>query len=158
MIFENFIYLCSSLQKWNGRHFETSTFKSLGLRVQLGHVPGEVCPNPEPCYDDDFTIIDTDAIHAIGLDFCACGISAQSRTVQLLRAQYFPATVVNPKSAATFRSLEVFELLSYESKASAFEFYQALARLTDNTGIDPPKVSVFFGLLHTLIPTTGPLP
>ncbi|KAG6885483.1 hypothetical protein C0992_005120, partial [Termitomyces sp. T32_za158] len=42
-------------------------------------------------------------------------------------------------TAATFRTLKTFELLSYESKVSAFQYYNALARLTDNTGLDAPK-------------------
>jgi hypothetical protein len=81
-------------------------------------------------------------IHTVNLDFCACGASLQSKTVQLLRSRLFPATVDNPRTAVTFRAMELFELLSYVSKVSAFEFYQSLSRLTDNTGINVPKVSL----------------
>ena len=35
--------------------------------------------------------------------------------------------MVNPKTAATFRVLELFELLQYESKLSTYEFYQKVA-------------------------------
>ncbi|KAG6914117.1 hypothetical protein DXG01_002336 [Tephrocybe rancida] len=65
--------------------------------------------------------------------------SIQSHTAQLLRARLFPATVINPKTAATFSLLKTFELLSYKSKVSAFQFYHTLSRLTDNTGLNPPK-------------------
>lgn len=60
--------------------------------------------------------------------------------MQLLQARLFPATVTNPQSAATFRVLEAFELLSYTSKVSGFEFYTSLERLTDNTGMSLPQV------------------
>lgn len=114
--------------------------KALGLRLQLGHPPGAKCVNPVSCPGDEFVIIDTNGVHEIGLNFCACGFSSQSRTVQLLRSRLYPATVQNPKTAATFRVLECFELLSYVSKVSVFEYYQSLARLTDNTGMFTPKV------------------
>ncbi|KIM37573.1 hypothetical protein M413DRAFT_56267, partial [Hebeloma cylindrosporum] len=127
------------IQEWNGVYFETSSLKKLGLRVQLGHRFGERCFNSERCTNDDFVIIDIHGIHEVGIDFCGCGKSDQRHTVQLLRANLFPATVKQPKTAATTRVLELFELLSYESKASAFEFYNTLSRLTDNTGISPPK-------------------
>ncbi|TFK78062.1 hypothetical protein K466DRAFT_446088, partial [Polyporus arcularius HHB13444] len=52
---------------------------------------------------------------------------------------WFPATSVNPKTAATFGLLEMFHTLSGQSKLSAFEYYAALARRTDNTGTCPPK-------------------
>ncbi|KAL6303051.1 hypothetical protein BKA93DRAFT_818202 [Sparassis latifolia] len=50
-----------------------------------------------------------------------------------------PATSVDPKTAATFRLLETFHLISAQSKISGYEFYTALARRTDNTGVNPPK-------------------
>ncbi|KAF8062351.1 hypothetical protein FPV67DRAFT_1563697 [Lyophyllum atratum] len=127
------------IRKWNGVFFVKQTLKELGLRVQLGHARGARCANPQPCAGDDFTVIDTHSIHAIGLDFCGCGESNQLHTVQLLRHRLYPATTLYPKTATTFRALEVFELLSYVSKVSVFEYYQALARLTDNTGTDPPN-------------------
>jgi CxC2 like cysteine cluster associated with KDZ transposases len=40
-----------------------------------------------------------------------------------------------------FHTLETFELLSYVSKVSPFEYYQVLSRLTDNTGFNVPNVS-----------------
>jgi hypothetical protein len=102
--------------------------------------------------------VDNSGIHEVALDFCGCG-TMQTHVKQLLRARLFPATVTDPKTAATFRVLEQFHLLSFESKASAFEFYQALARLSDNVGIDPPKVSSLFCYLmvHTYSFIAGPL-
>ncbi|KAF8190101.1 hypothetical protein BJ912DRAFT_850370 [Pholiota molesta] len=127
------------IQKWNGQHFEKTSLKTLGLRIQLGHKRGQQCLRPEQSRGDDFVIVDTNAIHTVALDFCGCGNITQQHTVQLLCARLFPATITNPKSAATFRSLEYLELLSYESKLSVFEFYQTISRCTDNTGTAPPK-------------------
>lgn len=140
------------LQRWNGTYFERITLKTLGLRIQLGHQIGDTCCNPHRAFNDDFVIIDTTGIHEVALDFCACG-TMQTHVKQLLRARLFPATITDPKTAATFGVLEQYHLLSFESKASAYEFYQGLARLSDNTGINPPKVfnlrSVYLFLQRT---------
>ncbi|KAG1884716.1 hypothetical protein F4604DRAFT_1878684 [Suillus subluteus] len=77
-------------------------------------------------------------VHNVVLCFCECQ-TAQSRTTQLLRMHWFPATTLEPKTAATFRLLHNFHILSFESKASTFEYWQMLARLTNNTGLNPPK-------------------
>ncbi|KAJ2921594.1 hypothetical protein H1R20_g15500, partial [Candolleomyces eurysporus] len=124
---------------WNGAHFVQSSLKSLGLRIQLGHLPEERCPRPNTTWGDDFVIIDIDQIHAVGLDYCGYGQTSNGQVEQLLQRRLYPATVVNPKTAATFRVLELFELLQYESKLSTYEFYQTISRLTDNTGLHAPK-------------------
>ncbi|KAJ2919067.1 hypothetical protein MD484_g1365, partial [Candolleomyces efflorescens] len=105
------------IELWNGSHFVKSSLKSLGIRIQLGHPAGE----------------------SVGLDYCGCGRTSTGQVEQLLERRLYPATVVNPKTAATFRVLELFELLQYESKLSTYEFYQTISRLTDNTGLDTPK-------------------
>ncbi|KAH7919292.1 hypothetical protein BV22DRAFT_1108120 [Leucogyrophana mollusca] len=116
--------------------FEQITLKGLGLRVQLGHETGEHCMSPKAAPADDFVVIDCHGIHEIALDFCGCP-SAQKRTTQLLRARLFPATVREPRTAATFPVLEQFHLLSFESKVSEYEFYHSLAQRMDNTGLTP---------------------
>lgn len=127
-----------TLQEWNGQFYEKVTLKSLGLRIQLGHPIGEACSNPRTT--ETFVVLDANGIHEVGLDFCNCA-QAQERIVQLLRFRLFPATVSEPNTAATFRMLKRFQLLSFMSKISAFEFYQTLVRLTDNTGTLTPPVS-----------------
>ncbi|KAF9001224.1 hypothetical protein BDZ89DRAFT_1096061 [Hymenopellis radicata] len=104
------------LQFWTGQFFWKTTLAELGLR---------------------FTVIDLDGIYRINLDYCNCH-TAQPRDVQLLRRRLYPATSVSPETCATFRCLEVFQIMTFMSKISAYEFYWALSRLTDNTGTNPP--------------------
>lgn len=132
------------LQWWNGRHFTQTPLKDLGLRLQLGHPPGEVCPLPHQAWGDDFVIVDVDAVHTLGVDYCHCGATSKSEVDQLLERRLYPATVENPKTAATFRVLEVFEIMQYESKVSPFELWKAISRLTDNTGLRTVRVRAFF--------------
>ncbi|KAJ7691221.1 hypothetical protein B0H14DRAFT_3532032 [Mycena olivaceomarginata] len=88
----------------------------------------------------DLGLLDLYGVHEVGLDYCGCGRGGHT-TVQLLRAQLWPATTTNPKTAATFAVLRHYQLLSFESKCSALEFYQSLARQTDNLGLKKRKKS-----------------
>ncbi|KAJ7044257.1 hypothetical protein C8F04DRAFT_1250200 [Mycena alexandri] len=126
------------IEIWNGQCFERRSLKSLGLRIQLGHPWGQVCPNPSRAPGDDFVVVNTHTIDEVGLDFCGCG-TAQPHRIQLLRMGLYPATGSYPRSAATFAALRRFDFLSLESKCSAYEFYNSLARETDNTGIGPER-------------------
>ncbi|KAK6985134.1 hypothetical protein R3P38DRAFT_2805865 [Favolaschia claudopus] len=106
-------------------------------RIELGHgkrvQSKNRCVNPIPAFDNDFVVVDTYAIHEVNLDFCGCE-TAQPHDIQLLRARWYPSTSTNPRSAATFAVLRRFHLLTLESKGSVSEFYNSIARETDNTG------------------------
>ncbi|KAJ6605142.1 hypothetical protein B0H10DRAFT_1820825 [Mycena sp. CBHHK59/15] len=129
------------IEKWNGVFFEPWSLKALDVRIQLGHPPGEKCANPVKAPGDDFVIVNSHTIDEVGLDYCDCG-SAKLRPIQLLRMRLYPATGTNPRSAATFACLDRFDHLSLDSKCSAYEFYNSLARETNNTGLEPSRVSM----------------
>jgi hypothetical protein len=115
----------------------------LGLRIQLGHWRGhDICPVPTPCAGDDFVIVDNGGVHEVGLDFCGCGLGGLP-TTQLLHASLWAATTTSPRTAATFAVLRRFQLLSFESKCGAYEFYQSLARESDNIRYKKSKVRLF---------------
>ncbi|KIK80550.1 hypothetical protein PAXRUDRAFT_15722 [Paxillus rubicundulus Ve08.2h10] len=48
-------------------------------------------------------------------------------------------SVDDPHTAATFHVLELFHLLSFKLKVSAYDFYHTLKRRTDNTGLSKPR-------------------
>ncbi|KAF8194573.1 hypothetical protein BJ912DRAFT_1030927 [Pholiota molesta] len=121
-----------------GKFFTKISLASLGYRYQLGHAIGGTCPNPEPAYAGKFTVLDINGIHDVNLDFCGC-VTQQLHYLQILRFGWFPATVGIPRTAVTFRLLKFFQMLSFESKSTAFEFHQTLQRLSDNTGTVPIK-------------------
>ncbi|KAJ7500537.1 hypothetical protein B0H11DRAFT_2225527 [Mycena galericulata] len=124
------------VQYWNGEHFEEKPLIDLGLRIQLGHWVGRSnrCNLPEPAPGKAFVIVGDHGVHRVALDFCGCG-SGGSHTNQLLRARLYPATVVHPRTAATFDELDHFQLMNFETKCSAYEYYHGLARVADNTGL-----------------------
>ena len=112
----------------------------MGLCIQLGHEVGDPCINPITGMDDDFVVLDVTGIHEVGLNFCNC-TKADNHTKQLLRVKWFPTTVQEPKTVATFNCLRFFHLLTFKSKSSVFEFHNTLSRLTDNSGIHNVPVS-----------------
>ncbi|OJA10033.1 hypothetical protein AZE42_13663, partial [Rhizopogon vesiculosus] len=45
------------MEYWDGTYFNMITLKSMGIRLQLGHVGSVQCGNPIPAFNDDFVII-----------------------------------------------------------------------------------------------------
>ncbi|KAJ6548378.1 hypothetical protein B0H19DRAFT_188597 [Mycena capillaripes] len=129
------------VEKWTDGMFERTTLKTLGLRIQLGHglpgskLPARKCGSPKKAREDDFVIIDTNGIHEVGLDFCNCA-KAQPHDIQLLRARLYPASGTDPRTAATFRVLRRYHLMTLQSKCSGLDFYNTCARETNNSGTE----------------------
>ncbi|KAL0574972.1 hypothetical protein V5O48_006988 [Marasmius crinis-equi] len=124
------------IERWNGSFFERQTLGSIGLTIQLGHPPGEVCSSPRPARSK-FVIVDVDSIQDVNLSFCMC---RRSSTVgdswqQLIRARLYPGTVDTPATAFTFRCLTAFHNFTLQGKMSAYDFYHGLEMLTDAVGL-----------------------
>ena len=137
-----------SEQKWNDVYFEKVSLKSIGLRVQLGHINSS-CILPVPGHQD-FIVLHTNSLHYVAVDFCGCNEWIPHRQ-QLLRCEWFPATVYQPQTCATFRLLELFHVITLTGKLSAHEFYKSLEHLTDNLDINIPKVDVPSNLVFRML-------
>jgi CxC2 like cysteine cluster associated with KDZ transposases len=123
---------------WNGKFFQRSTLRDLGLRVQLGHAFGHSCPT-RLAANATFRVIHSNGIHHVAVDQCRCNETLLYK--QLLRIGWWPATPIDPRSAATFEVLRHFQLLNLQGKVTAYSFYRALEYQTDNIGLSPPPVS-----------------
>ncbi|KAK0493265.1 hypothetical protein EDD18DRAFT_1310625 [Armillaria luteobubalina] len=123
------------IEEWTGSYFTKITLGALGLVIQLGHQLGDTCSLPTVV--KSFVIIDVDGIFMVQMGFCDC-MQATERHRQLLQSCLWPATTIYPQTAATFRILHLFQVLSFMSKISIYEFYHTLARLADNMGMHPP--------------------
>ncbi|KAL1743894.1 hypothetical protein HDZ31DRAFT_83073 [Schizophyllum fasciatum] len=113
--------------------FRRTSLKNVGQVVQLGHPPCEYCLQPVRSHAD-FTVINTSGIHIVSVLFCGCGRGAPSHRQQLMQNGWWPASIKNPQTCATFACLRLFHKLNACSKTSVHEFCRALERLTDNTG------------------------
>ena len=122
------------VHRWNGEYFVKLDMSALGHVITLGH-GGRPCPSVK--YQDsshlsDFTLVDANGIHQTSIAFCKCPAKGD-HIDQLLDAQIFPATVDRPATGFTFTLLVLFHLTCLHSKKSAYDFIEALRRLTDNT-------------------------
>ncbi|KDR81126.1 hypothetical protein GALMADRAFT_61075 [Galerina marginata CBS 339.88] len=129
-------YLMYSIQRWTGSHFIKTTLKTLGLKVQLNH--GSLfCPNPVPCHAS-LLVLHTNGIHEVDIRYCGCD-RAIPQHLQLLRRRLYPASQITVKTCASFELLEHLHMLALTTKASTYDFYRALEKSTNNTGMNVPK-------------------
>ncbi|KDQ30010.1 hypothetical protein PLEOSDRAFT_1037626, partial [Pleurotus ostreatus PC15] len=136
------------LERWNSKFFDHCSLQSLGFRLQLCHPFGDKCIRPTPSFGDVFTVITSHGLVPVSVDYCGC-TSAVSRDLQLLRFGLFPATTTDPRTAATFEVLRLFQILTFGSKVSGYEFYQSLVRLTNNLGGSvPDRYSAFMRMVR----------
>ncbi|KAJ7739793.1 hypothetical protein DFH07DRAFT_778617 [Mycena maculata] len=124
------------IEKWTGESFQRITLKSMGLRVQLGHSPFKKCSAPIAAHQE-FMVINWNGLHEVAVDYCGCSNAhrAGSRHQQLLRLSWYPSTHAEPQTAATFRVLELFHILTLQGKVTTYDFYSGLEKMTDNTGM-----------------------
>ncbi|KAF8131350.1 hypothetical protein K438DRAFT_1642889, partial [Mycena galopus ATCC 62051] len=102
------------IERWNGRWFESSSLKRLGLHVQLRHPPHERCSEPLALHAG-FVVLHTNGIHEVAIDSCDCEhcVWARRPEEQLLRAGWFPATDDRPRTCATTEVLDNFIAQTY---------------------------------------------
>ncbi|KAJ7027466.1 hypothetical protein C8F04DRAFT_965213 [Mycena alexandri] len=124
------------IEKWSEGFFKTMTLDELGLRIQLGHVPGSYCPKATSAHKD-FVIMDTLGIRTVKLNFCGCDSTVTHRQ-QLMRACLWPATSLDPQTCATFNAIRLFEVQNCLGKISAYDFVRSLELLSNNDGLTPP--------------------
>jgi hypothetical protein len=60
---------------------------------------------------------------------------------QLMRCRLWPATTLQPRTAATFDVLRLFEKLNAFGHTNATDFYRGIAHLTDAKCQQPVAVS-----------------
>lgn len=109
----------------------------MGLRVQLNH-SSFYCENPIPCHSA-MLVIHVNGIHNIAIQYCGCS-KAIPQHLQLLRRGLYPASQLLVKTCASFQVLDLLHKLALTTKSSTYDFYRALEKLTNNTGIDVPKL------------------
>ncbi|KAG6807422.1 hypothetical protein H0H92_007606, partial [Tricholoma furcatifolium] len=121
------------IQHWNDEHFHRTTFADLNVRIQIGH-GGQSCGAPRAAHKD-FVVIHTNGIHPMLVDFCGCNPHYEDYQ-QLLDIAWFPATPKAPRTCATYSVLRQFHTLNLQGQVTGFDFYRALGRLTDGTGLN----------------------
>ncbi|KAJ7070279.1 hypothetical protein B0H15DRAFT_793705 [Mycena belliarum] len=123
------------IEEWDGEFFRPVSLKDLGLVVQLGHPPGYNCGTAVDGHKN-FCVIDVTGVHTVKVRFCKCDARVENRQ-QLMRVQWWPASVKQPQTCATFAVIRLFRLLNCQGKVSAHDFVRSLELLTNNDGLTP---------------------
>ena len=95
-------------------------------------------------------VIHTNGFHPVTLLFCGCTqlSRAGDRVEQLMHAELYPASLTDPTTFCTIRVLEYFHVLTLQSKITAYDFYMALQKTSDVTGLRKQYVSVLLLVLY----------
>jgi hypothetical protein len=78
-------------------------------------------------------------VHNVDLNFCNCDSKIERRQ-QLMRVCWWPATVRDPKTCATFAVVRLFQFLNCLGKVSTHDFLHSLELLSNNDGLNPVAV------------------
>ena len=135
-------------QRWNGQYFSSDLLGALGLVMQLGrHLLGTICLHPSRRHQ--FTIFNLTGVHQVIIRYCECtpgDITYRRR--QLLKMQWFPATLVRPHTTFSFCLLNFFHQLQSQNKTNLYDFYNAILHLSNSAGLSPTIVSILCSSLH----------
>ncbi|KAJ7035417.1 hypothetical protein C8F04DRAFT_955058, partial [Mycena alexandri] len=125
------------LEEWQGQFWQKVTLKSIGLVYHVGH-GGRQCRTPA-AQTYSMLVVDTSGIHDVKFQYCGCSVGRQMSNIGLLmRNGWYPASLTDPSTCATFKVLDLFRLLNVIGNVNAHDFMTALERLTDalaSTGI-----------------------
>ncbi|KAG6809044.1 hypothetical protein H0H92_001819, partial [Tricholoma furcatifolium] len=134
--------LLHCIQHWNNNRFEHTSFTLLGVRFPLGH-GGKHYAVPRMAHSE-FTVIHTNGIHSVLLEFCGCNLH-YNHYQQLMDIAWFPSSTKDPRTCATYAVLQQFHTLNLQSKTMACDYYKTLTILTDATGLRnvPDKLKPF---------------
>ncbi|KAI0057336.1 hypothetical protein BV25DRAFT_1812584, partial [Artomyces pyxidatus] len=126
------------IQRWNGKFFEASSLQAINFVVQLGH-DGEPCACPR-WMEQPLTVVDISGIHKVSYNLCGCATTEGAQPfVQLLRMEWWPATITRPRTVITFSTLRLFHALTLQGKVNGYDFYKGLVRITDGAGLQDLK-------------------
>lgn len=79
--------------------------------------------------------------HFVRVRFCACSHSSFLEPFrQLLRFDWYPASILRPKTAFTFDLMDTYHKVSMQGKLNLYDFYNSIMQKTDNRGRAKVKV------------------
>ncbi|KAJ7024364.1 hypothetical protein C8F04DRAFT_969055 [Mycena alexandri] len=121
------------LEEWQGEFWRKTTLGALGFVYHVGH-GGKPCPSPA-VGQHTMVVVDLSGIHTVTYRYCGCSRSRQTTNLGLLmRNGWYPATLTDPSTCATFRVLDMFRLLNVVGNINAHDFILTLERRTDALG------------------------
>ncbi|KAJ7168780.1 hypothetical protein C8R46DRAFT_1218172 [Mycena filopes] len=121
------------LEEWNGHYWKKTTLENIGLVYHVGH-GGRQCPTPAVTRRR-MVVIDTSGIHIVVFQYCGCRRNRGCSNLEMLmRNGWYPASLTDPSTCATFGVLDHFRLLNVVGNVNAHDFILTLERRTDALG------------------------
>ncbi|KAJ7128209.1 hypothetical protein C8R43DRAFT_897228 [Mycena crocata] len=123
------------LKEWNGNYWMPATLYDLDCEFQLGH-GGLACRRPLAT-TRDIVVMDVQFIHKVRVRYCGCDASDGALNLeQLMRSGWYPATITDPGTCATFAALDLFRLLSVVANVNVKDFVTTLEKNTNATATE----------------------
>ncbi|KAJ7078641.1 hypothetical protein C8R43DRAFT_965974 [Mycena crocata] len=120
----------AKIAEWKNGYWQDSSLRALNFVYQLGH-GGHQCRRPAPTIRT-MVVMDEAYIHIVDYRFCGCDAGDEGGPLeQLLRNGWFPATLVDPATCATFAALDLFRLLCVVGNINVHDFVGMLERATN---------------------------
>lgn len=136
------MYQLIPAQAWNGDFWEDATLTSLGLVFQLGHSGGH-CPSPAK--NHEMTVLHTNGIHTLRINYCGCGVAGREDNLQqLMRNAWYPASITDPHTCATYRVLETYRRLNVVANTNVRDFVTTLEEMSSAMGTTWVAVSTSY--------------
>lgn len=126
---------------WTGLFWKRSSLFKLrpDSLFQLGHSNG-VCALPSET-THRLVVLHSNGVHEIRTRYCNCvASSGDEKRLQLLRQRWYPATVINPQTCATFQVLDLYEKLFLVGGMNVHAFIGTLENLTSCLRFDDVPV------------------
>ncbi|KIJ32881.1 hypothetical protein M422DRAFT_81509, partial [Sphaerobolus stellatus SS14] len=119
------------IEEWDGDCLRRRSLAELGFIIFFGH-GNNACPHVNDEWGiQDITVLDVTGVHTVRMGWCRCA-NALTQAEQLFARKWFPATILRPRTAFTFRVLKLFHLLNHVARTSPWDFAGTMHRLTDH--------------------------
>ncbi|KAH9478965.1 hypothetical protein JR316_0009428 [Psilocybe cubensis] len=116
--------------RWAGRGDFWHTTECPDCKIRSAHPPRPAEYRCQECFTPDLH-----PFHRI--EYCNCS-RAIPHHLQLLRRGLYPASQITIKTCASFELLTLLHKLALTTKASTYDFYRCLEKMTTNTGMNTP--------------------
>ncbi|KAK7025347.1 hypothetical protein VNI00_016058 [Paramarasmius palmivorus] len=128
------------IERWNGKFFQRTSLRDLGLIIQLGHEDGSPCVLRDMARSG-FVVVDMDSIQEVSVAYCSCRSEevAGQKWQQLMRRELYPGSIEEPYTAFTFRVLALFHALTLKGKINLYDFYYGLEMRSNGGGCSDIK-------------------
>ncbi|KAJ7144883.1 hypothetical protein C8R43DRAFT_891041 [Mycena crocata] len=120
------------IEEWNGDFWVAITLRELDYIYQLGH-GGMPCRFPDK-RTLTMTVIELPYIHRVRYRYCNCKKADSTNNLQqLMRNAWYPATITDPATCATFTTLETFRMQNVVGNMNIHDFITAIEKQTNAT-------------------------